>query len=146
MNTLRFTTTINAPKERVWSAMLDDKTYREWTSAFSDGSYYEGGWKEGSKILFLSPGGNGMSARIAENRPYEFISIEVVGFVQNGAEDTASEGARAMAGAHENYTFSESDGVTTVEVDTDTSEEYRAMFEESWPKALKKLKELCEQG
>lgn len=146
MNTLRFTTTIHAPKENVWSTMLDDKSYREWTSAFNDGSYYEGSWEEGSKIRFLSPDGSGMVAKIAENRPYEFISIEMIGFVQNGVEDTESEGAKAMAGAHENYTFSESDGVTTVDVDMDTSEEYRTMFEESWPKGLKKLKELCEKG
>jgi hypothetical protein len=25
---------INAPREKVWHAMLDDKPYREWTKAF----------------------------------------------------------------------------------------------------------------
>ena len=145
MNTLHFAITINAPKEKVWSIMLDDETYREWTSAFSEGSYYEGSWEEGSKILFLDPDGNGIAARIAENRPYEFVSIETVGFVQNGVEDTESEAAKVMAGGYENYTFSESDGATEVQVDMDTSEEYQAMFEEMWPKGLQKLKELCEK-
>jgi len=33
--------------------MLDDKTYREWTKAFDDGSYYQGaaGTKE-AKFVF----------------------------------------------------------------------------------------------
>ncbi len=145
MKTLHFTTTINAPKEKAWNTMLDRDTYREWTSAFHEGSRYEGSWDQGSKILFLGPDGSGMVSRIAENRPYEFISIEHVGFVQNGVEDAESEGAKAMAGAHENYTFHESDGVTEVQVDMDTSEEYESMFQEMWPKGLTKLKELCEK-
>ncbi len=125
--------------------MLDDETYRRWTSAFTEGSYYEGSWEEGSKILFLDPDGNGMVAKIAENRPHEFVSIEMVGFVQKGVEDTESDGAQAMAGAHENYTLKESDGKTEVQVDMDSSDEYYAVFDEMWPRALKKLKELCEK-
>ncbi|HET7274101.1 MAG TPA: SRPBCC domain-containing protein [Longimicrobiaceae bacterium] len=144
MKTLHFTTTINAPKAKVWSTMLDDETYREWTSAFAEGSSYEGSWEQGSKIVFGDPDGNGMVSRIAENRPHEFISIEHVGFVQNGIEDTESEDAKKFAGARENYTFRETDGVTELKVDMDTDEEYRSMFEEMWPRALKKLKSLCE--
>lgn len=37
MKKLHFSTTINAPKEKVWHTMLDDSTYREWIKAFSDG-------------------------------------------------------------------------------------------------------------
>jgi hypothetical protein len=50
-----------------------------------------------------------------------------------------------MAGAHENYTFKESDGSTEVLVDMDSNGEYKALFEEAWPKALLKLKELSEK-
>ncbi|MEX2593833.1 MAG: hypothetical protein WD426_13750 [Anditalea sp.] len=51
----------------------------------------------------------------------------------------------AMAGAHENYTFKEADGITEVSVDADTNDEYKALFEDIWPKALLKLKELSEK-
>lgn len=141
---LHFSTRINAPKEKVWDTMLNDETYREWTSPFMEGSYYKGSWEEGSEIQFLDPDGMGMSGKIAENKPYEFISIEMTGFVKDGEEDTESEGAKAMAGAHENYSFKETNGITEVSVDTGTTEEYKAMFEEAWPKALAKLKELSE--
>lgn len=142
---LHFSTRIRAPKEKVWNTMLNDETYREWTSAFTEGSHFKGSWEKGSKILFLDPSGQGMVSRIAENKLHEFISIEHIGFVNDGKEDTESEGAKAAAGAHENYTFKESDGTTEVLVDMDSNDEYKAMLEEIWPKALAKLKDLCER-
>lgn len=145
MQKLHFSTRINAPVEKVWDTMLNDDTYRIWTSAFTEGSYYEGSWEKGSKIQFLDPNGMGMVSKIAENKPYEFISIEHYGFVKDGVEDTESEEVKAFAGAHENYTFRETDGITEVLVDVDTSDEYKAMFQDTWPKALSKLKELSEK-
>ena len=56
MQKLHFNIEINAPKEKVWNTMLDDKTYRIGTEPFMPGSYYKGNWDKGSKILFLGPG------------------------------------------------------------------------------------------
>ncbi|HET7360664.1 MAG TPA: SRPBCC domain-containing protein [Salinimicrobium sp.] len=145
MKTLHFTKTMDAPKEKVWNTMLEDKTYREWTSAFNEGSYYEGSWEKGSKILFLGPEGSGMVSVIAENRPYEFISIKHIGLVNKGVEDTESEDAKKWAPAFENYTFTEADRKTTISVEMDILEEYEEMFQKMWPKALRKLKELSEK-
>lgn len=150
MEKIHFSTTINADKVRVWNTMLGDDTYREWTEVFMPGSHFRGSWDEGSKIYFLAPheGGktSGMVSRIKENRKHEYISIEHLGFVENGKEDTTSEAVKSWAGALENYTFRENDGETIVMVEMDTSEEYREMFMETWPKALQKLKELSEEG
>jgi uncharacterized protein YndB with AHSA1/START domain len=150
MKQLHFSTVIDAPKEKVWRTMLDDEPYREWTSAFNPGSYYLGDWSKGSKILFLGPDPEtgkegGMVSRIAENRPYEFISIEHLGIVQDGKEDTTSETARKWTPAFENYTFKEKDGATEVLVDMDIEEEHEKVFGEMWPRALQKLKELAEK-
>lgn len=151
MAKLHYSIDIKAPKEKVWDSMLEDKTYREWTSIFNPGgSYYEGNWDEGSKILFLGPDEKsgkigGMVSKIAVNKPYEYISIEHLGEIVDGAEDTTSDRVKDWAGAHENYTFSEKDGVTTVKVDLDSNEEMKKMFEEMWPKALDKLKEITEK-
>ena len=149
MQKLHFSITINAPKEKVWHAMLDDKPYREWTTAFNPGSYYKGDWSKGSKILFLGPDPKtgeegGMVSRIAENKPYEYISIEHLGIVHNGIEDTTSEEAKKWAPAFENYTFKEKDGKTEVIVDMDIDEKEAEMFNKVWPEALKKLKEIAE--
>lgn len=145
MEKIHFKTSINAPKEKVWNTMLDDKTYRLWASAFMEGSHYQGSWDEGSKILFLGPEGSGMVSEIAENRPYKFISIKYIGLVNKGVEDTESEEAKKWAPAFENYTFSEVNGETTVSVEMDILKEYKKMFQKMWPKALKKLKELSEK-
>ncbi|MBP6942739.1 MAG: SRPBCC domain-containing protein [Candidatus Buchananbacteria bacterium] len=150
MQKARYSIVINAPKERVWHTMLDDATYRQWTNAFHEGSYYQGSWEQGSKILFLGPDENGkadggMIGRIAENRPYEFVSIEMLGMIENGVEDTTSEAVKKWTPAHENYTFTEKDGATEVVVDIDVADEYQAMFDEMWPRSLKVLKELAEK-
>jgi hypothetical protein len=150
MDKLHFSIVINAPKEKVWKTMLEDKTYRIWTEAFNPGSYYKGDWSKGSKILFLGPDPEtgkegGMVSRIAENKIYEFISIEHLGIVKDGVEDTTSEYAMKWAPAFENYTFKEKHGKTEVLVEMDINEEYKEMFESMWPKALKKLKDLAEK-
>ncbi|HET8573602.1 MAG TPA: SRPBCC domain-containing protein [Edaphocola sp.] len=144
MEKLHFSISIKAAKEKVWHTMLDDIGYRQWAAAFYEGSYYKGDWALGSKMLFLSPEDDGMVSRIVANIPYQFISIEHLGFVSKGVEDTESAGARAFAGAHENYTFRENNGYTEVLVDTDSPEEYKGMFEDMWPKALALLKALSE--
>ena len=144
MQKLHFSITINAPKEKVWNTMLEDQTY-----AFNPGSYYKGDWSKGSKMLFLGPNPEngeegGMVSRIAENKPYEFISIEHLGIVKNGIEDTTSEEAKKWTPAFENYTFEEVNGTTRLLVDTDSEESYAEMFNNMWPEALQKLKNLAE--
>lgn len=145
MTKIHFEAIINAPVEKVWNTMLEDETYRQWTRAFTEGSHYEGSWEEGAKILFLDPDNNGMVSIIAENRRHEFISVKHIGIVKDGVEDTESEDAREWAPAYENYTFEEQNGKTKVSVDMDIEEEYEAMFNEMWPKALGLLKDLCEK-
>jgi uncharacterized protein YndB with AHSA1/START domain len=151
MHRLHFSTTINAPKQKVWDTMLNDETYRQWTRPFHEGSYYEGSWAKGSKILFLGPNEgkvSGMVSRIAENKPQEYISIEHLGEVVDGVEDTTSDRVKLWAGTFENYTFNETDGVTTLDIDikSETQDpEMSKMFEQMWPKALQKLKALAEQ-
>lgn len=140
---------IKAPKQKVWEIMLADETYREWTTEFNPaGSWYEGDWSEGSKILFLGPsedgGSGGMVSEIAESRPYDFVSIKHNGVVNNGVEDTTSEEVQKWAGAYENYTFTEHDGVTKLEIDMDLDEDEAEHFDRMWPNALEKLKEIIE--
>lgn len=145
MNRVTFSIAINAPKEQIWKVMLDDSTYREWSSAFQEGSYAVTDWKEGSKALFLTPEGNGMVSRIVGHRPNEFLSIKHLGTVKNGVEDTDSEKRKEWTNALENYTLREQDGKSTLTVEMDVTEEYRSYFEETWPKALGKLKEISER-
>lgn len=148
MDKLRKTIFINAPRARVWDVMLADETYRDWTSAFSPGSYYKGDWSEGSKILFVGPnpegGEGGMVSRIRENRHHEFISVEHLGIFKDGVEDTESAEAKKWAPAFENYTFTDRNGGTELAIEMDIEAENRESFETMWTNALERLKELAE--
>jgi hypothetical protein len=143
MPSLNHTITIHAPKTHVYQLMLADKSYREWTSEFAQGSYYQGTWNKGAQILFLAPGGGGMNARIAENKPAEFVSIEMLSEVRDGVPNTL----RQWHDVFENYTFSETQGITTLQVEiSGVPNEWAEDLNTKWPKALAKLKVICEQS
>jgi uncharacterized protein YndB with AHSA1/START domain len=144
MKTLHFSTVINAPRKHVWDIMLGPETFKEWTAEFAKGSYFEGTWDEGQTIRFLIPDGSGMTSMIAENRPHEFVSIKHLGIVKDGVDDTESEVARSWSPAYENYTFSDVGTSTELDIDVDTPSDFEAWMEDTWPKALAKLKTLCE--
>lgn len=145
---IHFEILINARPEKVYSTMIDQKHYSEWTYEFNPTSHFKGSWDKGSKILFLgeNPDGSqgGMVSRIKENIPNRYISIEHLGIVENGKEVLCGPDVDIWAGAEENYTFIEQDGKTLLSVDTDTTEKYKQYFVDTWPNALQKLKSMCE--
>ena len=143
---VQFTVAITAPAATVWRHVTSLESYKRWTSAFAEGSRFEGSWEQGSKIRFLGPSGDGMVAEIAENRESEFISIRHLGFIANGIEDTTSEAIKAWAPAYENYTFLALPEGTKMVVDQDVSVEWEEYLSQAWPKALVLLKELSESA
>ena len=131
---------ISAPRELVWRILWDDATYRQWTSVFTEGSHAVTDWKEGSKVLFLGPNGDGMYSIIAKNTPLQFMSFQHLGEIKNNVEV-----AKEWAGATENYTLSDQVGGTLLLVEMDTLPEFEAYFSGTFPKALAKIKEICER-
>lgn len=49
------------------------------------------------------------------------------------------------ANGFENYTFEEKDGITIVTIDLDSNEDFLEYMNKTFPKALEKLKEICEK-
>lgn len=144
MNKLHFSIVIEAPKKKVWTEMLAKESYEVWTSEFAAGSTYVGSWDKGAKIKFVSPEGDGMTSVIAENKPFEYISIKHLGYIKNGIEDTESPEIKAWAPSYENYTFRENNGVSEVSVEIEMPAEWEEYMQQTWPKALAKLKSICE--
>ncbi|MCB0388684.1 MAG: SRPBCC domain-containing protein [Winogradskyella sp.] len=151
MKTKTYKININAPASKVYNMMLgldNKKTYEAWTALFNPTSTYEGSWKKGSKIFFLGTDENGkkggMIAKIAENIPNKFTSIQHYGILENGQEIMDGSKVESWSGGHENYTFTQENGITTVKVDVDVIDDYMDYFNETYPKALEKLKEICE--
>ena len=146
MKTLHFSQHIQAPRALVWQRMLDDASYRQWTTPFCEGSYYEGSWQQGQPMRFLSPGGDGMVAVIAENRLHELLSIKHLGVIHKGVEDTSSDEVKRWAPAYETYSFRDADAdATELTVTMDCTEDYEDYMAKAWPKALATLKAICER-
>ena len=147
--TLNYSITINAPASKVYTNMLSEDGYKQWTAVFNAASLFIGSWEKGARIQFLGCDANGkvggMISRIAENIPNEFVSIEHMGKVQNGEAITNGAEVESWAGAHENYRFTEIDDKTTVTVFLDTAFGYDDYFNNTYPNALQKLKEICEE-
>ncbi len=144
---------IEAPATKVYDYMLglsNKLTYETWTAAFNPTSTYDGNWDKGSKMLFLGTDdkGNtgGMVSRILENDMEKFVSIEHFGILENGNEIITGPQVEGWAGGQENYSFEEENGKTIVTVAVDIAENYSDYFNETYPNALKGLKELIEKG
>lgn len=142
---LQFTIEISAPREVVWDTMLRPETFSTWTSELHEGTYYRGSWANGDKIQFLSPGENGMTAVIAENRLHEYVSICYIGEIHSRVEDTTSETVRKWAPSYENYTLLQTPNGTELQVDLDVRPDDEKHMREDYPMGLRKLKELCEK-
>ena len=72
------------------------------------------------------------------------MSFMHLGEVKDGVEDVESEKVKGWAGALENYTLKEADGVTELFVEVDINQEFKDMFSQLFPKALDQVKELSE--
>ncbi|MBX7242829.1 MAG: SRPBCC domain-containing protein [Bacteroidia bacterium] len=152
MKKLQFTVSINAPVSKVYDLMLgisSKSTYEQWTALFNPTSTYEGGWEKGSKILFVGVDEQGekggMVSRIAECIPHQFVSIQHYGLFKADVEITEGPEVEKWANGFENYSFEEINGITSLTVDLNTTEEFVDFMNQTYPKALEKLKEICEK-
>ncbi|OYU94863.1 MAG: tungsten formylmethanofuran dehydrogenase [Bacteroidetes bacterium B1(2017)] len=152
MKKLQYKISIKSPVAKVYDFMLGNSskaTYEQWTALFNPTSTYEGSWDKGSKILFIGVDEKGekggMVSRIAENIPEQFVSIQHYGLVKGDKEITEGPDVEKWANGFENYTFEAgSNGTTNLTVDIDITEDFETYMNQSYPKALDRLKELCE--
>ena len=148
MHKLVFQIEIASSVSHVYKTMLAEESYRVWTSEFNPTSRYVGSWEKGAKILFVGEDASGlvggMVSRIAENIPEQLVSIEHLGVLHGDAEITEGPEVVDWAGAKENYSFKDINGKTLLTVEMDANEDFETYLRETWPKALEKLKSICE--
>ena len=139
MELLKFEIKINAAPEKVWSVLWDDISFRQWTSAFTQGSFYMGTLDEGSTVQFLAPDNNGMFSKVVKNIPNKEMVFLHLGEIYNGVETPMDWG-----NATESYTLDEEDESTKLTLEINTTEEFKSFFEEKIPKAIQNVKNLSE--
>lgn len=146
MKNIQYEIHIKAPRQKVWETMIDPDTYKEWTNASWPDSYYEGKWEKGEKIKFISKDGSGTLALIEECNPYDYIGAKHIAILQKGGkEDDESDIAKGWIGTLESYTFKEENGETDLTATMVINHDWQKMFDDGFPGALKKLKEICER-
>jgi len=145
---LHFEITIENTPENIFRIMLESEAFSKWTSAFNATSQFSGSWAKGEKITFFGIDADGktggMVCRIRENIPGKFLSIESLREIIDGKEVTGDEKADFWRGSLENYSLKPVGSKTLLCVDTDVPSDFKPFFLEAWPKALEKLKALCE--
>jgi|SRR5690606_9607401 len=148
MKKMQFKIDIHAGIENVYDTMLGEKTFKKWTSEFNPTSDFEGSWEKGAKILFVGVNKEGkregMVGLIEENIPYRFISIKYIGLLNGDKEITEGPEIESWVNTFENYSFSGNDIQTTVTVDIDIQDQWVDYYEKTYPKALERLKQICE--
>lgn len=144
MKKRQYNVTIKAPKEKLWNILWGKGSYEQWTAVFAEGSTADTDWQEGSRVLFHDGKGDGMVARIAKRRDNEFMGLQHLGMVIKGQEITEGPEVDSWKGAEENYTLTEDNGSTHLQVDIDITDDMLDYFDKTWPKAMDKLKQLAE--
>ncbi len=146
MKTLKFTTQINAPKEKVWNVLWGKESYKAWTKAFAEGSDVKTDWNEGNSVWFTDGSDCGMYSIIDKKIPNKQMTFKHLGILKDGKELPPDDKANSWSGGIEDYQLSEQNGITTVNVALDSTDEHKDYFEESFPKALNIVKKLSEQS
>jgi uncharacterized protein YndB with AHSA1/START domain len=145
---LHYEIKIDAAAQKVYETMIDQEKYRLWTTAFCPVSYYEGNWDKDSKISFIGEDHNGekggMIAKVAENIPAKFISLQYLGVLKGDQEVNTGEEVDVWKGSFENYTFKEEESATLLSIDLTGTKELEEFFNNAWPAALNILKDLSE--
>jgi uncharacterized protein YndB with AHSA1/START domain len=144
MKDLEFSIDIAVPVARVWDCMFDPQSYRDWTRAFAEGSYFEGVWAAGHRLRFLDPRGFGMEAIVDECVLHERLSLRLVAEIRNGKPLADSWLQREPA--HERYVFDALPGGDThLVIQLQSWDDGLTHFlQDTWPKALLRLKALAE--
>lgn len=149
---MTYATTVHKDAQFVYRKMLgldDVADYKGWTSIFNPTSTYRGSWEKGSAIQFIGVDADGkeggMVSEIAANDPARFVSIRHLGILKDGKEILDGPEVEGWAGCMENYSFEESEGRTKVTVEVDVNEDYIDYFNDKYPRALEKLKDIAER-
>ena len=143
---MKFFTTIKADPDKIWEVLWNDRTYREWTSAFSPDSHYAmpDGLVEGGRVHFIDGSGSGMYSRIAKLEPSRKLTFEHLGTIKDGSEQPEDEETRKWKGAKENYVIAPNGDGCELKVEVDVVDDHVGSFEGMFPKALQKVKQLAE--
>ena len=142
MKEIQFSIEINASKEKVWTTLWGDSTFRDWASIIDVGTYIKGEMIEGNEIQFISSvNGYGVTSLIEKLKPNEFV---VFRHSADTKESGQQEREKEWTGGTESYSLTEKNGVTTLLVKTEVPQALEELFKDRIPQAQERIKILAE--
>jgi uncharacterized protein YndB with AHSA1/START domain len=136
---LQFSIAIEAPREKVWNTLWQEKTFREWADIIDPGMYIDGDLKEGNRVKFMSPNGFGVTSLVERFIPNELVSFRHMMDTKEG-EERKNE----WTGGKECYSLTENSDLTTLTIELDTPPEQEDNFKVILPKVLECVKMMSE--
>jgi hypothetical protein len=145
INRLLFSIEIKATKNKIWTALWNDKSYRKWASVFFEGSYaISDNWKEGSRVLFLAPDQSGIYSIIERHNSAQIMHFKHIGKMLEGKEQAIDAETKKWSGTEEIYTLTEGTESNNLTIEIDVLEVHLDFMTEKLPKALEVIKQLSE--
>ena len=134
---MQFSIEIEAPSEKVWQTLWEDKTFRDWGNIIDEGQYMVGEMAEGSEVQFISSvSGIGVTSVIEKLIPHEYIAFkQVVDTMDSGKQERDKE----WTGGTESYELIEKNNSTNLTVNIDVPPGQEETFKVRFPKALERV-------
>ena len=132
---------INAPASRVWEVLVNPEWLKQWAASFSEGTYAESDWEEGSQVLWKDKAGNiGAKGIVIENVPLKSLAVAFY-------DDVHADKQSATGSYTEKYLLSQADGKTTLNITAGPlPEEHYKQHEPLWAQAIEKIRWLGEDA
>ena len=143
MKKLTFTIGIHASKEKVWDALWQYESFRDWAGYIDPGTYMVGDLALGNEVQFISSeNGYGVTSLVDQLVLHEWLVLKH----QADTQDTGvHEREKEWTGGTETYRLIEHNDMTTLTVTVDVPFELVEVMDESYPKALERVKVIAEQ-
>ena len=140
---MQFSIEIEAPSEKVWQTLWEDKTFRDWGNIIDEGQYMVGEMAEGSEVQFISSVSSfGVTSVIEKLIPNEYIAFkQIADTMDSGKQERDKE----WTGGTESFELIEKNNSTNLTVKIDVPPGLEEIFKDRFPKALERVKVLVEE-
>ena len=129
---------INATAEDVWDALWDNEKYMQWAHEFLPGSRYKGKIEEGEEVQFLDGAQNGMQSRVLKVERDREVIFNHLFEIKSGTRGDS------LNNMEERYFLDETEGVTTLSMNSETPSANYSEMNEAGQRALQRIKEIAE--
>lgn len=138
MVNLKFSEEISATPEKIWEILWSKDSYGKWAGSLAKDIYFEGDWSEGSEMSFFDAEKNGMYNLVLRNIPTKEMQIKHLGWIFGGEKKPENWHSG------EKFLLEKNENGTVLSIAVDTTEEFASFYENKFPAALKKIKQLSE--